>query len=80
MSKIDLVYYFFYHGDDEFDKKMFDILNRKDYEAFMEVYEVEKNVRLPEEAVLYIGESYMNMPIVNKDVFVNLTHFECECD
>ena len=75
-NKIDLVYYFYYFGDEEFEMKMNNIFNEKNYDAFMEVFEVEKE-RLPEEAVLYIGKSfYINVPIDNRDVFENLTYFE----
>ena len=74
---MDLVYYWYYHGEDEFEEKMNSIFTNKDYDAFLKVYEVEADIRLPKEAVLYIGErSYINVPISNKDVFMNLTNIE----
>ena len=76
---MDLVYYWYYHGEDEFEEKMNSIFTNKDYDAFLKVYEVEADIRLPKEAVLYIGErSYINVPISNKDVFMNLTNIEYE--
>ena len=76
---MELIYYFYYHGDDAFDEMMHDIFKRKDFEAFLKVFETEKDNRLPAEAVLYIGESaYINVPIDNQDVFENLTYFESE--
>ena len=79
MKKMDLVYYFYYHGEEEFANKMDSILDERNFDAFMEVFQQEKNERLPEDAVLYIGDNfYINVPITDRDVFENLTYFESE--
>lgn len=79
MQKMDLVYYFYYHGEEEFANKMDSIFGERNFDAFMEVFQQEKNERLPEDAVLYIGDNfYINVPITDRDVFENLTHFESE--
>ena len=79
MKKMDLVYYFYYHGEEEFVNKMDSILGGRNFDAFMEVFQQEKNERLPEDAVLYIGDNfYINVPITDRDVFENFTDFESE--
>ena len=76
---MELIYYFYYHGEEEFANKMDSILGERNFNAFMEVFQQEKNERLPEDAVLYIGDNfYINVPITNRDVFESLTHFESE--
>ena len=76
---MELIYYFYYHGDEEFINKMDSILGERNFDAFKEVFQQEKNERLPESAVLYIGDKfYTNVPITDRDVFENLTYFESE--
>lgn len=77
---MELIYYFYTHLEDTFEKEMVEIFNKKDYDAFMKIYETEKNIRLPEEAVLYIGENtYIEVPIDNKDVFMSVMNIDYQC-
>lgn len=76
---MEIIYYWYHHGEEEFEERMMKIFEDKDYEAFMEIYKEEVNKRLPEDAVLYIGDNFhSNLPITIKDVFDNLTYTECE--
>lgn len=77
---MQLIYYWYHNLDEEFEAKINKIFYNKDYDNFMKVFEVEKNKRLPEEAVLYIGENtYFNVPINNRDIFNSITYNESEC-
>ena len=58
---------------------MMEIFEKKDYEAFMEIYKEEANKRLPEYATIYIGNNlYFKLCVALKDVFDNLTYTESE--
>ena len=80
---MELVYYFYHHGDCDFAEKVQETLNKKCYTAFMVLYNKEQAegqyCRLPQEATLYIGNStYIKVPIDNEDVFNAVTHSESE--
>ena len=76
---MEIIYYWYHHGDEEFEKRMMEIFEDKDYKAFMEIYKEEVNKRLPEYAVLYVGDNlHFNLPVAIEDVFDNLTYTESE--
>lgn len=76
---MEIVYFYYHHGDYDFDKKVARLFKEKDFEGFIKLYEQDEEFRLPETASLY-GESgfITSLDITEKAVFYN-ADIDSEC-